>query len=314
MQKDLTLKIKSLGFSIENKNSNISTKEVFDKFISSSTRVYHGTDYSRQILISDDVDYYSGIALTFRNQKKNCKSTFTGGKFQLKVEDLKGDEKLVSFNFFCIKKSTLKGLYMYHHGSCSLNGLFSNLQTVSNEHIRKKNEDEIKTLGEKPKQKDVARINKKYNERFLFNVITSKKNIAVLLAEFKKIKSATFRFSFIDFKSGPMTALEPFANSTDVSFNIESNERGKTHALANKLSDVFSNAGNILKAKVIAIDHSDNERIIDFINCPTFFDEYDFDVLADNVDGLTNDNYVKNPIIAIIKEQITADKNKNVFN
>ncbi|EOT2783498.1 hypothetical protein ACNDV7_005351, partial [Escherichia coli] len=140
------MKVRSIGFTINNNNKNINTVDVMNAFINASNREHSRTDYTRKILISDVNDFYYGLVVTFRNQKKNCKSQFVDGKFQLKIEDLQGSDKLANFNFFLIKKSNLSGLYMYHHGSCSLNTLFSHLETISNEFIRNQNKEEIKNL------------------------------------------------------------------------------------------------------------------------------------------------------------------------
>nr|VUD31993.1 Uncharacterised protein [Raoultella sp. NCTC 9187] len=96
--------------------------------------------------MSEVNDFYYGLVVTFKNQKKNCMSQFIDGEFQLKVEELQGDEKLATFNLFVLNKANLRGLYMSHHGSCSLNTLFSHFQTVSNEFIRKQNADEVAKL------------------------------------------------------------------------------------------------------------------------------------------------------------------------
>lgn len=308
------MKVKSIGFHIENLNPHINISEILKSFIDSSARVHSYLDYSRQILLTEDQDFYVGMVLTYRNQKKSCKSTISGGKFKLKVEDLKSNEKLVSFNFFCIKKSTLKGLYLYHHSSCSISSLFSNFQTISNEYIRKKNTDEVSLLGNKPKQKAVVAINKKYKQRPNFKILTTKDNIENILAQFKKIKSASFRFSHLDFIEKPMKAIETLTSNIDVNFSIENAARTKTSTLGQLISDAYKNTSNILKAKVVAIDYLDNERLIDVVNCPTFFEQYDFDFIADKVDGLTNDNYTSNAVVGIIKDQIINGKNRNVFN
>ncbi|NBJ36901.1 hypothetical protein GE191_24930 [Serratia fonticola] len=309
------MNIKSIGFSIENYNNNISTNDIFSHLIKCSDNEVKRTDYVRKILISDDKAYYTGLVLTFKNQKKNCKSTVKDGKFVVKVEDLKGDEKLVHFNFFCLKKSSLKGLYLYYHGSCSLNMLFSHLQTSSNEYIRRIQEDEIKALGDKPSHKQIQLINKKYSERLNFSVILNKGNLEKILSDFKEIKSATFRFSSIDFKQAEMVATEAYTKNTDITFNIEATERKRTSPIARRVNAVLKAlGGSITKGKVVATDYSNTEKTVDFFNCPTFFDIYDFDEMANKVDGLTNDNFTTNSIVSIIKEQIITGKNKNEFN
>ncbi len=308
------MKVKSIGFAITNDNINVNNSDLMAAIIKTSNRIHSHSDYSRQILISEDVNYYKGLVVTFRTQKKNCKSTSIGGKFELKVEDLINGEKLVSFNFFAIKKSTMKGLFMYHHGSCSLNGLFTHLQTISNEFIRTTCANEIESLGDKAKQKVKTAINKKYKIRPSFNLITNNSDISSILRKFKKINHASFKFDYIDFKGGPMTALEPYTNSTQINFNIDPKERSKTSPLAQTLSDIYKGFTGISKARVTAIDFADNEKVVNFMNCPVFFETYDFDVIAPQVDGVTNDNYQTNGIFDMIINEIESGANKNAFN
>lgn len=307
------MRVKSIGFEIHNPNPNINTSDVIKSFIASSDRVHNYADYSRQILLSERDSYYVGLVLTYKNQKKNLKSTINGGKFILKVEDLKADEKVVAFNFFCLKKSNLKGLYLYHHSSCSVSSLFSNLQTISNEFIRKKNKEDLDALGKNASQKNKAAVNEKYNERFDYKVIFNQEDIEGVLSEFKKIKSAAFRFSHIGFTEGPMTAIEEETKNIDVNFTIANELRSSTHRLAGKISNAYKASKNIIKAKVVAIDYHDNERLIDILNCPTFFNEYEFDYIAEKVDGLSNDNYTQNDVVDIIIDQIENGTNSDVF-
>lgn len=308
------MQVKSLGFSITNENENINTIDVMNEFIKASSRQYDRADYTRRILMSDVNDFYYGLVVTFKNQKKNCKSQFIDGKFQLKVEDLQGDEKLATFNLFLLNKTNLRGLYMSHHGSCSLNTLFSHLQSVSNEFIRKQNAADIVKLGDKPKQKEVTAVNKKYKKRFSFSIMTTKEDIKTTLGQFREIKKASFKFDYIDFKGGPMTPLEAFANSTTIDMCINPDDKYKIGALSQTMSDAFNAMkGGISKARVTAIDHSGIEKIIDFMDCPAFFESYDFDVIAEKVNGLTNDNYTSNPVFDIIKDEILNGANKNAF-
>ena len=110
-----------------------------------------------------------------------------------------------------------------------------------------------------------------------------------------------------------MTAIETFANSTVINFNIDPSDRKKVSTLSQNLSNAFKTLPNIAKAKVTAVDHSNIEKIVDFINCPTFFETYEFDDIAAMVDGITNDNYTSSKIFDIIRKEINDGKNKNVF-
>ncbi|EKS7795070.1 hypothetical protein JGK43_003430 [Edwardsiella piscicida] len=307
------MKVKSIGFSISNNNNNINTVDVMNAFIQASGREYHRPDYTRSILISDVNDFYYGLVVTFRNQKKDCKSQFIDGKFKLKIENLKGGDKLANFNFFLLKKSNLTGLYMYHHGSCSLNNLFLNLQTVCNEFVRGLRSKKINELGKNPKKSEIKEINEKYEERPSFQMMTNKNDMQAILNQFKEIKSTTFKFDYIDFKGGPMTALQPFVNTTTIDMKFNHDDKTKIQALSQNMMNAYNSMSDIVKARVTAVDHKGIEKVIDFMNCPTFFESYDFDIIAEQVDGMTNENYTTNPVFDIIKDEIQNGANKNVF-
>lgn len=308
------MKIKSQGFAIINPNININMTDIIDYFIKQSKHEIKRADYDRQILLSDDGKYYTGLVLTFKNQKKNCLSKIKDGKFEIKVEDLKGDDKLVSFNFFCINKISFKGLYLYYRGSCSLNSLFSSWQSYSNFIVRKKIRSEISALGKKPDENKVDAIHKKYEKRLEFKVIIDKTNLVSMLTAFNEIKSATFRYDSVDFRESEMVGVEQFTRNTEVTFNISDNNKPKVKQIARSIDDMVSKISGITKGVVSVVDHNKNERLIDLINSPCYFSEYDFDTIAQHVNGLTNDNYINNAIIALIKDEIENGSKKNEFN
>ncbi|CFQ72459.1 hypothetical protein [Yersinia similis] len=111
-----------------------------------------------------------------------------------------------------------------------------------------------------------------------------------------------------------MIATESYSKNVDITFNIDPTERKKTSPIARRVNGVLKGLPGITKGKVVATNYNNQEKIVDFFNCPTFFETYDFDQLANNVDGLTNDNYTENAIVAIIKEQILTGKDKREFN
>lgn len=288
--------------------------DIFDYFIKQSTHEIKRADYDRQILVKDDGKYYSGLVLTYKNQKKNCLSKVKNGQFEIKIEDLKGDNKLVNFNFFCINKKSMKGLYLYYRGSCSLNSLFSSWQSYSNFTIRKKIRLETTALGKKPDKKLVEAIHKKYEQRLEFRVTIDKANLISMLSAFNEIKSATFRYDSVDFTDSEMIGVEQFTRNTEVTFNISDNNKSRVGQIANSIDQMVKNVSGITKGVVSVVDHNKNERLVDLINSPCFFNEYDFDTIAQHVDGLKNDNYTTNAIISIIKDEIENGSKKNEFN
>lgn len=143
--------------------------------------------------------------------------------------------------------------------------------------------------------------------------MTNKNNIQSVLCQFKEIKSTSFKFNYIDFKGGPMTALEQFVNTTTIDMNFNSSDRTKVQQLSQNLSNIYNSMSGVAKAQVIAVNHAGIEKTIDFMNCPVFFETYDFDIITDKVNGLTNDNYTTNPVFDMIKEEMLNGTNKNAF-
>lgn len=107
-----------------------------------------------------------------------------------------------------------------------------------------------------------------------------------------------------------MTALEQFVNTTTIDMNFNSSDRTKVQQLSQNLSNIYNSMSGVAKAQVIAVNHAGIEKTIDFMNCPVFFETYDFDIIADKVNGLTNDNYTTNPVFDMIKEEMLNGTNK----
>ncbi|ELM3730490.1 hypothetical protein RYR49_003427 [Edwardsiella piscicida] len=110
-----------------------------------------------------------------------------------------------------------------------------------------------------------------------------------------------------------MTALQPFVNTTTIDMKFNHDDKTKIQALSQNMMNAYNSMSDIVKARVTAVDHKGIEKVIDFMNCPTFFESYDFDIIAEQVDGMTNENYTTNPVFDIIKDEIQNGANKNVF-
>jgi hypothetical protein len=82
--------------------------------------------YDRLLYISERDDYFLGLFLTVKDQRKVPEIQQAGEDYIVKVRDLDDDSSLIDFNFFAVNKTSAKGLYQHYHNSCSLNqfGLF----------------------------------------------------------------------------------------------------------------------------------------------------------------------------------------------
>lgn len=307
------MRIKGNGFSISTSNANIDLLEVIRNFMTSNDQIINRADFSRRILINEEEHYFIGLVLTFKNQRKNCLSKIENGRFSIKVEDLQGDDKLVNFNFFCINKQSFKGLYLYYRGSCSLNSLFSKWQSQSNRLIRRKVSNEKKALGKTATQLQKDAIDYKYLQRISYNILVDRNDLVTTLASFRSIKAAGFRFDTIDFNSLELRGVEQFTRNTEVTFNIDEADRTKVRPIADHIGQICRNVQHITKGRIQAIDHDGNERIVDLINSPSYFIEYEFDDMAEHVNGLTDDTFATNPIIGIIKSEMETGAKRHEF-
>ncbi|EOV8836486.1 hypothetical protein ACNY9Y_001399 [Cronobacter dublinensis] len=173
--------------------------------------------------------------------------------------------------------------------------------------------EEIKALGKKQDETKIERIREKYKSRLEFKILIDKTNLLNMLQSFNEIKSAAFKFDSVDFKEAEMIGVEQFTRNTEVVFNISDDNKGKVQQVAAGVEQLFNKISGIKKGVVTAVDHDKNERFIDLINSPCFFKEYEFDTLAQHVDGLKNDNYINNEIVCIIKDEIENGSKKNEF-
>ncbi|HFS3371393.1 TPA: hypothetical protein ACHYWY_005535, partial [Escherichia coli] len=70
----------------------------------------------------------------------------------------------------------------------------------------------------------------------------------------------SFKFNYIDFKGGPMTALEQFINTTTIDMNFNSSDRTKVQQLSQNLSNIYNSMSGVAKAQVIAVNHAGIEK------------------------------------------------------
>jgi hypothetical protein len=73
------------------------------------------------LAVSKIKNYWSGIILSVRDQKKMCILTDSEEGFEISARDLEANTNLVDINLFLLNMDTRRGLYMYYKGSISLN-------------------------------------------------------------------------------------------------------------------------------------------------------------------------------------------------
>ena len=111
------MKVRFIGFALESKCP-MSFDNMFAQVESRHGVHQDAGDHKRLYYIDSNAhpDYYCGLVLTIKNQKKFCKLTqLQDGKTKISVENLKDHDSLMEFNFFVLHKREYIGLYQHYH-------------------------------------------------------------------------------------------------------------------------------------------------------------------------------------------------------
>ena len=302
------MKVRCVGISFENKYSAINFDNIFD-YLEKNSKIIETPNYQRHFFFFKQKDEYCGLVLTFKDQKKDCRASINKDKFKIKLEDLK-DQKLATFNFFVLKKSkenTLKGIFLYYHNSCSPTSLSDFIRSSINVHIENLKKEELRNI-EKEKEKEKKAIRKKYHGSLIYSVIVEQSELKTLLRSLKEINKVEMNLESYAFRESQFTPIVHYAKNAKLSLNIDKSNSNRVNDVIEGISEFCKDKANYRKGKVSGIDKNGYERFIDFVNCPTFFAEFDYDILSENVDELDETNYKINEIYNIIRKEMNENK------
>lgn len=261
--------INFLGFSLSLKSTKISLKSYFDYLNTLQDQQFNFGSHPRLIYINPnyDNDYYTGLLVTIKDQKRFCRLQSQNGKHFLKIGEIENGEQLMDFNFFVVNKHSGQGIYQYYHHSCALNafGVFLARRFTD--------------------MQDTERFSffNKSKGRLNFEILVRHEKLEELINELAEVKSFEYHIS-------TPTILEP--QFAPVKGNIS---RKKTKLSFKKISSVSDIARCIFefvtqtttkRGRVHGIDTFGDEKIIQILNTPDNFGEYDYDEIISQLDSL----------------------------
>ncbi|SFX77447.1 hypothetical protein [Marinospirillum alkaliphilum] len=280
--------VKYLGFSLEASSSVITVKDLMAEICKSSGESSNLKPIERKIYLNDDDDkYYKGLIITIKDQKKFCKLISSEDGFKIKVENLKGENKLMDFNFFVVNKENNIGLYQHYFQSCSLM-VFGEYLKHSYRMIRdgriSKEIEKIKILNQGVVDySEEKRVRKKYKSKLDFHALYRKEDIEVILKEFKKVKAFEYEYAYLTPEIIAATPLSSYVTKKKEKVIFS---RGYSSAtLATAISSAL-NRFSPKRGKVFVEDAEGIDSAIQIFNMPDCFGQEDYDDVANKLNSL----------------------------
>jgi len=303
------LKVKLYGFEIESSSEHITIDSLMASMEKSSGLPDNSRSIERRIFIDrkSHAEYYSGLVVTVKDQKRFCRLEGSGGQIKIAVENLKGNDKLMEFNFFVINKKNGIGLYQHYHNSCGLNifGTYLSSEFTSLRQSLIDNEIKMMELANgNISDSQKKEIRKKFKAKLSFSQLVRKESLEKILSEYKKLKAFEYEFSAVDSKIREGIPLSNYASKIREKLTFAS---GWSIPV---LSSAISEAIDKIKpssGRIYATNQEGDDVSIKVFNIPDNFGEEDFDDVAlklHNLDLKTfSSHQVSLDLIAVCKSK-----------
>lgn len=270
MQANLMGFIWSLG-------TGITLEEFFNHLATLNGKPEKFGEYDRLLSVGTRGDYYVGLFLKIKDQRRSPEITNAGGKFTISVRSLAEGTNLVDFNFFIINKKTQRGMYQYYHQSCSLNQ-FCIFCAQQYEGLK---ESKIEAAlagvgGDAASTADKKRIKKAYKGSLSYENMVRSETLQALLDELEQIKYFDFTLAAIDDNDALLTPLRPYAKKQRRIVRFKATQVGVVNAIVNIVK-----AKGIRVGRVGGVDAEKREHVYRLIENPDKFAEFEYDEIAD---------------------------------
>jgi hypothetical protein len=262
---------------------------------------------------STNKNYYLGLVVTVKDQKRFCRLENNKGQIKITVENLTGDDKLMEFNFFVINKKNGIGLYQHYHQSCGLN-VFGSYLVSHHKLIREKGaNEEIEAQTNKEGELSASKersIKKKYRGRLRFSQLVRKDSLEKILKECKALKAFEYEISALDANLRPGVPLSKYVKKLreKLTFSQVWSVPVLASAIATAVKELSPRNG-----RVYALNEFDEDVSLRIFDVPDNFGEEDFDEVALKLNNLNLNAFgshkVSNELVALCQ----SDDLKHIF-
>lgn len=306
------MKVRLLGFTSEitdtAEKSQISMVSFMEHLIDDQDTATSIGAHGRLLYIDKDTDpnYFLGLVITVKDQKRYCELLQNGKKFTIKVTDL--ENKMMDFNFFVLNKKSGIGLYQHYHHSCGLNSFFHIINSKFNQFRNNLIENEINKDENIGTNANIRKIKKNLRGKISNCILVKKDNLEKLMSELEEIKSFEFEYTYLDVKEPEFQPIKSAVRKERKKYTFE---KGGFKSAISSAVGKFVNNNELDEGKIIGLDVDGNERIYRILNNPDNFGELDYDDIAEKLNELDISNFQTS---WVIKELLkVCNKNEYVF-
>lgn len=304
------MKVRLYGFTLKPGHRSVSLDDLYDRMAALSGKADTSQSNMRYIYFnkSHNKKYALGIVITVRNQKSFCK---LGPNGVVTVENLKGNQKMMEFNFFLINKKNGVGLYQQYHHSCGMfvfgGYLISHYKALS----QKRRDDEINALehGEATRKK-VARINRAYKPKLSFAALVHKASLKKVLSEFAEIKFFQYEFSDIESIKRVAAPLSPFARRRTEKVTFK--KATAVSELASAIQDAVKSL-NPRRGRVQVTTQEGDPLSIALEDIPENYGEEEYDTVVTRINKLKLGEFYNHPMFNELIETVESKEYKGTF-
>lgn len=234
--------------------------------------------FERLIYTCDYPEYYGGLILSVKDQRKFPEIKQNGNRFVISVREMEDNTNAVDFNFFAIHKRTARGAYLHYHQSFSMNQFNMMCARLYKEYKRARIDAELNAL---PTQEctDAAknRVRKKYRGRLKHETIVRADDLPALIDELDRVSAFQFDYAVLNPKASWAKPLEQGARRKTYRYGFAPKQ--PISQVKKWVVDAVEQA-RIKKGRVEGKGKGGEDRVLHLDENPTSFGEYDHDLLA----------------------------------
>ncbi|MBY3672069.1 MULTISPECIES: hypothetical protein [Vibrio] len=308
-----------LGFSVDYQSEKLNFDDLMQELSASLSHEFKSdtsSDNSRILYFNSnhDPDFYLGMVITVRDQKKFCKGKVQNGDFTFDVVNLKQADKILEFNYFIINKESGLGLYQHYHQSCAPRILGKMLKDLSATYSRSCGDAYIAaeearkgtTFSESKKSK----LRRPYRSTLNFSILVRQENLEQMLKEYKKIKSFEFEYATLnlDLKKATPLANHVLKKKEVLRFHTPNDVLGLAAAISGFIKNNPLSSGRVK----VENEHGD-EFPLRIFDMPDYFAVYDFDDLADKLSNIKASEFFNSELVKLLRETFEDEQYSHLF-
>lgn len=281
------MKVRLFGFTLNAGHSRTSLTDLFHYLHARSGVPDLSRSNERRIYFDGESDptFARGLVVTVRDQKAFLRLIEENGNLVINVETLRGEDKLMEFNFFLINKSNGVGLYQQYFHSCSVGAFGGYLKSYYRQISDDRMADAVRAAaaGQQLNANEERRIRRAHRGSLEVATLVHRGTLEAILSEFQKIKSFEYEFAELEAIRDVAQPLSPFVRRRKETVTFIQN------TVVAHVAQAIQRAVDLVRPRSgrVHVETIEGDLLsIQLENVPENFGEYDFDDVAQQLDNL----------------------------